>query len=99
MSMSISQRYIHLLKLYSPNLITGLLNALILFFRLLAFCFHLKVGPTHCVSECLLDIRGIVSSPVYNVSESGGFVEGKCSVCNIQIRGKSGVYPQTLLLI
>ena len=35
--------------------------------------------------------KALVFEYYTDVSESGGFVEGKCSVCNIKIRGKSGV--------
>ena len=35
--------------------------------------------------------KALVFERYTDVSESGGFVEGKCSVCNIKIRGKSGV--------
>lgn len=35
--------------------------------------------------------KALVFECYTGVSESGGFVEGKCSVCNIKIRGKSGV--------
>ena len=35
--------------------------------------------------------KALVFEYYTDVSENGGCVEGKCSVCNINIRGKSGV--------